>query len=136
LSQEDVELVRTLYDAFNRKDRDGVIALLGDSMVAHVADGMPWSGSYHGPEGFRRFLEIMDEHVEFIVETDSLIDTGPVIAQVGRTTGYARATGIKYSFDEIHFWAVKDGKVVMFRNYSDIEEQRRVLFSDLADAID
>ena len=102
-------------------------------MVAHVAEGMPWSGSYYGPEGFRRFLEILDEHVEFIIETDSLIDTGPVVAQVGRTVGQARATGIRYAFDEFHLWAVKDGKVVMFRNYSDIDEQRRVLFSDLAD---
>jgi len=136
LAQEDIEIVRTLYAAFNRNDRDGVIALLGNAMVAHVAEGMPWSGSYYGPDGFRRFLEVLDEHVEFIVETDSLIDTGPVVAQVGRTSGYARATGIRYSFDEIHFWAVNDGKVVMFRNYSDIDEQRRVLFSDLADGSD
>jgi len=84
LAQEDIEIVRTLYAAFNRNDRDGVIALLGNAMVAHVAEGMPWSGSYYGPDGFRRFLEILDEHVEFIVETDSLIDTGPVVAQVGR----------------------------------------------------
>ena len=133
MSQGDVEVVRTLYDAFNRKDRDGVIALLGDTMVAHVAEGMPWSGSYYGPEGFRRFLEILDEYVDFIIETDSLIDTGPVVAQVGRTVGQARATGIRYSFDEFHLWAVKDRKVVVFRNFSDIDEQRRVLFSDLAD---
>jgi len=133
MSQEDVELVRTLYAAFNRRDWDGVIALLGNNMVAHVAEGMPWSGSFYGPEGFRRFLEIMDQYVEFSIETDSLIEFGPVVAQVGRTTGYARATGIEYSFDEVHFWAVKDGKIVVFRNFSDIDEQRRVLFSDLAE---
>ena len=102
MSQADVELVRTLYDAFDDRDWDGVVELLGDSMVAHAAPGMPWSGSYHGPEGFRRFLEIMDEHVEFIVETDSLIDTGPVVAQVGRTIGYARATRIRYSFESVY----------------------------------
>ena len=133
MSQADVELVRTLYDAFDDRDWDGVVELLGDSMVAHVAPGMPWSGSFYGPEGFRRFLEIIDEYVELSIETDSLLDTGPVVAQVGRTTGYARASGTRFSFNEIHFWGVKDGKIVAFRNYSDIDEQRRVLSSDLAD---
>ena len=133
MSQADDELVRTLYAAFNRKDLDRVINLLADTMVAHVAEGVPWSGSYYGPEGFRRFLEIIDKYVELSVETDSLIDTGPVVAQVGRTTGYARNSGTSFSFDEVHFWGVKDGKVVVFRNYSDIHEQRRVLTSDLAD---
>jgi ketosteroid isomerase-like protein len=133
LSQADVELVRTLYDAFESKDLDGVVELLGDDMVAHVAPGVPWSGSYYGPEGFRRFLEIIDEYVELSIETDSLIDTGPVVAQVGRSTGYARTTGTRFSFDEIHFWEVKDGKIVAFRNYSNIDEQRRVLASDLVE---
>jgi uncharacterized protein len=132
LSQADVELVRTLYEAFDRKDLDGVVGLLGDEMVAHVAPGVPWSGSYYGPEGFRRFLEIIDEYVDLSIETDSLLDTGPMVAQVGRTVGYARASGTWFSFDEVHFWAVKDGKIVVFRNYSDIDEQRRVLGSDLA----
>ena len=133
MSQADVELVLTLNDAFDDRDWDGVVELLGDSMVAHVAPGMPWSGSYYGPEGFRRFLEIIDEYVELSIETESLLDTGPVVAQVGRTTGYARASGTRFSFNEIHFWGVKDGKIVAFRNYSDIDEQRRVLSSDLAD---
>jgi ketosteroid isomerase-like protein len=133
LSQADIELVRTLYTAFNRKDLEGVLGLLGDAMVAHIAPGMPWSGSYHGPEGFRRFLEIIDEYVDLSVETDSLLDTGPVIAQVGRTTGYARESGTRFSFNEVHFWGVQDGKIVAFRNYSDINEQRRVLAKDLAE---
>ena len=133
MSQADVELVRTLYDAFESKDLDGVVELLGDDMVANVAPGVPWSGSYYGPEGFRRFLEIIDEYVELSIETDSLIDTGPVVAQVGRSTGYARTTGTRFSFDEIHFWEVKDGKIVAFRNYSNIDEQRRVLASDLVE---
>jgi ketosteroid isomerase-like protein len=102
-------------------------------MVAHVAPGVPWSGSYFGPEGFRRFLEIIDQYVELSVETDSLIDIGPVVTQVGRTTGYARDSGTGFSFNEVHFWGVKDGKIVAFTNYGDIEEQRHVLASDLAD---
>jgi len=83
LSQEDVELVRILYDAFDSKDLDGVVSVLGDDMVANVAPGVPWSGTYYGPEGFRRFLEIIDEYVELNIETDSLLEVGSEIRQVG-----------------------------------------------------
>jgi len=109
-----------------------VVDLLGDDMVTEAAPGVPWSGTYYGPEGFRRFLEIIDEYVELTIETDSLIDTGTEVRQEGRTTGYARVSGTLFSFDEVHIWRVKDGKIVAFSNYSDIDEQRRVLAPDLS----
>src|SRR6476660_6031741 len=131
LSEEDVELVRTLYDAFDSKELDGVVALLADDMITEAALGVPWSGTYHGPEGFRRFLEIIDEYVELTIETDSVVDTGSAVRQQGRSTGYARLSGTVFSFDEVHIWHVRDGKIVSFRNYSDIDNQRRVLAPDL-----
>ena len=124
-------MVRVLYDAFDSKDLDSVVGLLADDMVATVAPGVPWSGTYHGPEGFRRFLEIIDEYVELGIETDSLVDEGSEVRQVGRTTGYAHVSGTAFSFAEVHVWGVEDGKIVSFRNYSDIDEQRRVLAPDL-----
>jgi uncharacterized protein len=131
LSQEDVELVRALYDAFDSKDLGGVVSLMGDDMVATVLPGVPWSGVYHGPEGFRSFLETIADYVELSIETDSLVDTGGEIRQEGRTTGYTHVSGILFSFEEVHIWRVKDGKIVAFSNHSDIEEQRRVLAADL-----
>ena len=131
MSQQDLEVIRSLYDAFGSNDLDGVIALLAEDMVAYAGPGMPWSGTYYGPIGFRNFLETIREYVDLTIETDSLIDTGPVIAQVGRTVGRSLANGTAFSFDEIHLWSVRDGKVVVFRNYSDFEEQRRVLGDDL-----
>jgi ketosteroid isomerase-like protein len=131
LSEENVELVRVLYDAFDSKDLDSVVSLKSDDMVAHVAPGVPWSGTYHGPEGFRRFLETIDEYVELSIETGALLDSGSEVKQVGRSTGYARVSGTVFSFDEVHIWGVKDGEIVSFSNHSDIDEQRRVLAPDL-----
>lgn len=131
MSEEAVEMVRVLYDAFDSKDLDSVVSLLGDDMVANVAPGMPWSGTYHGPEGFRRFLEVIDEYVEVSIETDSLVDAGAEVRQVGHSTGFARVSGTIFYFDEVHVWRVKDGKIVAFSNHSDIDEQRRVLAPDL-----
>ena len=131
MSEADVEIVRILYDAFDSKDLDSVVGLLADDMVATVAPGVPWSGTYYGPEGFRRFLEIIDEYVELSIETDSLTDTGSAVRQVGRTTGHAHVSRTVFSFDEVHLWGVRDGKIVSFSNSSDIDEQRRVLAPDL-----
>jgi steroid delta-isomerase-like uncharacterized protein len=50
------ELVRAYYDAFNRGDREGMLALLTDDVAHHVNQG----GREVGKEGFRRFLARMD----------------------------------------------------------------------------
>jgi ketosteroid isomerase-like protein len=131
MALQDIELIRQLYEALNNRDIDGVVELVHEDMVAHVGPGMPWSGSYYGPVGFRNFIHEFLDYVELRVETDSLVEAGPLIAQVGRVVGRAHATGIPFSFDEIHLWGVRDGKVSVFRNYSDFDEQRRVLAADL-----
>ena len=131
MSQEDVEVVRSLYDALDSWDIDAVVALVADDMVAELAPGVPWSGVYHGPDGLRRLLETIDEYVQLTIETDTLIDAGDFVAQMGRSTGTARLTGVRFAFNEIHHWRVRDGKIVSFRNYSDIAEQRRVLAADI-----
>jgi steroid delta-isomerase-like uncharacterized protein len=50
------ELVRAYYDAFNRGDREGMLALLTDDVAHDVNQG----GREVGKEAFRRFLARMD----------------------------------------------------------------------------
>jgi steroid delta-isomerase-like uncharacterized protein len=50
------ELVRASYDAFNRGDREGMLALLTDDVAHDVNQG----GREVGKEAFRRFLARMD----------------------------------------------------------------------------
>src|SRR4051794_36624746 len=100
MSDEDV--IRSLYDAFDRGDLESVESLVSGAMEVQAGPGrppgLPWSGAYYGPVGFRNFLEIIREYVDLRVETDSIRKVGPVIIQVGRAVGRAHASGVNFSF--------------------------------------
>jgi ketosteroid isomerase-like protein len=58
MSQENLEVVRRAYEAFNRGDFDGVVADFTPDFE-YVASGVipGVRGVYEGPDGYRRFME-------------------------------------------------------------------------------
>jgi steroid delta-isomerase-like uncharacterized protein len=66
------ELVCAYYDAFNRGDREGMLALLAD----HVAHDVNQGGREVGKDAFRRFLARMDRCYREEV-TDILVMASP-----------------------------------------------------------
>jgi ketosteroid isomerase-like protein len=76
VSQENVELLRRVYDAFNRRDLDAALALVDDAV-----EGVPRiaaiEGSYHGQEGMRRFWKnFLDAFPDMTAEVDEVRDVG------------------------------------------------------------
>ena len=127
MSQQNVDVVRSIYDAFESGDVDEVLDSLSEDVVAFVADGLPWSGTFHGREGFRKLLDAVEGQVQLAFETDEFIDAGEDVAQIGHGVGEVHVSGKRFNVREIHIWGVHDGKVVSFREYSDTAEQRRSL---------
>ena len=54
MSQENVELARRAYDAFNRRDLDAFLAIADEEVEAESRLGAV-EGGYHGHEGLRRW---------------------------------------------------------------------------------
>jgi uncharacterized protein len=127
MSQQNVNVVRSVYDAFDSRDMDGVLAHLSVDVVVTATEGLPWSGQYTGTEGFEEFIQSIDDHVRFSVETEELLDSGASVAQIGRTVGEVYTTQMPFTFRAIHIWTLEEGKIVSFRNYIDTVEQRRAL---------
>jgi ketosteroid isomerase-like protein len=127
LSQSNIELVRSIYDALDAGDHEGVLQHVDESIEVIAAEGLPWSGRYYGREGAEDFLRTMGDHVQVAVETDELIDSGANVAQIGRIVGHSYATGAPFNTREIHVWTLRNGKVVTFQNYFDSREQRKAL---------
>ena len=100
---------------------------LSEDVVAVVGDGLPWSGTFHGREGFRHLLDAVAGEVQLAFETDEFIDAGQDVAQIGFGVGEVHVTGRRFNVREIHVWGLREGKVVSFRDYSDTAEQRRIL---------
>ena len=57
MSQENVELVRRAYEAFNRGDLDGMVADFAPTFEYASTGAIPGAGGvYRGQDGMRQFL--------------------------------------------------------------------------------
>jgi ketosteroid isomerase-like protein len=77
MSQDNVELVRRAFDAFNARDRDAFLGLM-DPEIRIESRLVAVEGGYHGHDGCRRwwddFLEVFPDYSIKLEETRDLGD--------------------------------------------------------------
>jgi ketosteroid isomerase-like protein len=117
MSQENVEIVRRLLEASNRRDFDAMVDT-GDPEIEIVT---LMSGTYRGHAGWRRLIEQMSVEVSgFQFVPEDLIDVGQDrVVAVTRWVGAGRTSGIAFSQTIGFVYTLRDGLVVRqesFRN--------------------
>ncbi|MBA2764790.1 MAG: nuclear transport factor 2 family protein, partial [Thermoleophilaceae bacterium] len=117
MSQENVEIVRQVYEAVARGDSAAVLALY-DEEVELDATRLPetrliGSGLARGHEGMRRFHQDWDEAWERAQdECEELIDADEHVISVVARRGLGRASGLRVNAQRAGVWTIRDGKVV------------------------
>ncbi len=117
MSQENVEIVRQVYEAAQRRDPEAVFALYDERVEWDISrfplGQLMGGGIYHGHSGLREVFQVRNEPFESMEDTvEELIDRGDQVLSVstsharGRTSG-ADVTGAMYAI-----WTVREGKVV------------------------
>jgi ketosteroid isomerase-like protein len=127
MTEENVEVVRRVYEAAARRDSAAVLALydseveLDGSRLGVVGLAGEGGGIYRGHEGLRRFFREWHEAWEQIeYDYDELIDAGSdqVISVVTRH-GRGRSSGAEVELPVALVWTVREGRVtrvVWFRS--------------------
>jgi ketosteroid isomerase-like protein len=102
--------LRDLYDAFDRKDVDGLVGLLAHDVVWRIPDSLPWGGTRHGHDGVRVFVELLEEQVDCgWGDPEDFFDAGDRVIVTGLFSGTARATGRRFETEFASVWAFRDG---------------------------
>lgn len=85
-----IEVARRLFDAFNVRDSDGVLALLAPDVLfepvsgAVLNDGAP----YRGHNGMRRYFADVQEHwLELTVKPVRVSEAGAAVVALGHVSG-------------------------------------------------
>ena len=78
MSQENVALVRSAYEAYNRRDPEAVMACFALDIDWHVPDSLAWGDHVRGIEAIGRFFEGLKPYMgdRHEVAIDELIDAG------------------------------------------------------------
>ena len=111
MSAENVETVRTAYEAFTRGDLGGVAESFAENVEWESPDSLPIGGLVSGRDAvIANFAEIPSHWSSFSVEPQEYIDAGEHVV----VTGVQRATGPGGSFEAryLHLFTLSGGKVV------------------------
>jgi uncharacterized protein len=102
MSQENVELVRGGFAAFQKGDLSRMLDLMADDLVTYRAD--PDDATYKGKEGFlRATADWTEDFSEWSVIPEEFIDAGDCVLVRVRQTARGEASGVPV---EGEFWFV------------------------------
>jgi taurine dehydrogenase small subunit len=114
MSQENFEMVRRAFDAYNRGDLDAVVTDFASDCEYVSSGALPGGrGVYQGPEGYKRFIGwIKDEFEDAHVDVNDLTDAGDRVLASLTLRGRGRQSGAATTWDLWHVWTVRSGRFV------------------------
>jgi uncharacterized protein len=125
VSQENVEVVRSVYTAYAERDWARSFALYAPDIefdVSHLGD-IGVANVYHGHDGVRAcFRDLFDAFSTFDYTVESLADQGDHVLALVHEHGVGRASGVIIDRHHHAAWSIRDGKVVRMRAYLDRAE--------------
>ncbi len=116
MSRENVELVRAIFEVFNRSGPEAMVPYLDRNVEWHDFADQPDATVHHGHQGFREAASnFMAPWQEFRFEVLELIGQGDEVVVVARMHGRGKG-GVDFPPREAGaVITVRDGKVVRFR---------------------
>jgi ketosteroid isomerase-like protein len=124
---DNLATIRSLSDAYARKDIPAIFALLAPEVEIHQSDQLPWGGHYRGHEGARQFFERLAGQILSRVDVDTLFEAGDQVVAVGHSRGQVHATGAAFEVPAVHVWTLGGGRVQQFEAYIDTPAMLRAL---------
>ena len=128
MSQENVEIVRRVYEAFNREGLDAAFEHLHPDFEYDLSAAIgPYAGIYSGRETVRKMLEDFFSAWEYMhVEPEEFIEVGDDRVLVPtRGRGRGKGSGIEIEGRPSAIWTVRDGQLI-----------RGAVFNDRAEALE
>lgn len=127
MTQDRLEVVRGIYDAFGSGDMDRVASLIARTEWEE-AEGMPYGGRYRGAEEVFQnvFGRIAADVQGFSARPDELLPAGEDrVLGLGRYKGKGRGGDVDVAF--AHLWTVRDGEIIKFVQYADTHKYRQAV---------
>ena len=123
MSQVNVEIVRRIFDAFNRRDIAAFLELLDPDVewvpILAVLEGRV----YRGHEEIREWIKDLAADWEFFeVYYEELRDLGDRVLVSGHWRARGRASGVEVENPGTYLYEIEGGKVVSMRTFTDRAE--------------
>ena len=131
MSQNNVEIIRGMYDAFIRGDVPSVLSVLDPEIEWLEAENFIYAdrNPYLGPNAVLEgvFMRLATEWDDFTVSPEEILDAGEIVVARGYYSGTYKKTGKQVRAQLAHFLTLRDGKVIKFQQYTDTAQFERAV---------
>ena len=126
MSQENVDIIRGMYDAFARGDVPAVLAVLDSDIEWREAENFLYAdrNPYIGPSAVLEgvFARLGTEWEGFAATPDSCLDAGDTVVAQGHYSGVYKGSGRPVRAQFAHILTMRGGKVIRFQQYTDTRQ--------------
>jgi ketosteroid isomerase-like protein len=122
MSQENVEIVKALNEAFNRRDWNRLTELIDPDVELHgTIGGLEEDLVVRGLDGIRLRFEIEDNEIwdEHRFEPQEFIDAGDQVVVLQREYQRGKSSGVELGIDTASILHLRDGRIVRMQGYMD-----------------
>ncbi|GII29071.1 nuclear transport factor 2 family protein [Planotetraspora mira] len=120
MTENNVEIIRRLYDAFETHDFNVIAELFDPDVEIYQSELLPWGGDYKGHDGAVTFFTGLLQHIDSKVTVEQIVEAGDRVVEVGRTVGTTTNGSVPFDVPEVHVWQVRDGRIVRMESYVDV----------------
>jgi ketosteroid isomerase-like protein len=127
MSQENLEIVRGIYDAYARRDDVSPFEVYAEDIVWDLSNtgraALNMQTVYHGHEGVRQaWREGVSAFGAIDFEVEELIDAGDQVLAVIHERAAGRASGAPVESAHTVVWTLADGKVTRLRAFDNSQQ--------------
>jgi hypothetical protein len=131
MSQENVESIRGIYEAFGKGDVPAVLGQMDQGIEWREAENFIYAdrNPYVGPQAVLEgvFMRLGSEWDDFTVTPEEWLDAGNHVVVLGTYTGRHKESGREVRAQFAHVWGVRAGRVVRFQQYTDTKQFAEVV---------
>jgi uncharacterized protein len=125
MSQENVEIIRKAFEAFNAGDRAVFLGLYDEDIVLHIAAPSLDAGSYYGADEVeRQYTRMFAPFGEtYEVEIEQLIDAGDSVVVFNRDKGRGVRSGVAVEgLPSSGIFTMRGGRIIRIDHLADRTE--------------
>ena len=118
MSQENVEVVRRIYEQLNRGDVEGVVELCDDDFLMDMSERVFNPDTYTGHDGIRRFYDgVRDAWASYQWDVEETRITDDTVVAMLHCEGQSREGGPGVDWRVAWLWKLRRGRAVSVRFY-------------------
>lgn len=133
MSEQNVQLVRAMYDSFSRGDAPAVLGAMDPEIEWNKAENFPYADGnpYVGPTAVAEgvFARLVGEWKYWNLDIQKLLDAGSTVIARGLYDAKNKRTGKTIRAQFAHVWTLRDGKAVRFQQYADTAQVQAAMTS-------